>query len=126
MRAVVEEHPDAAVGELVAKTVLVGVVHPLAHPDKLLMPGQGSRVSVRWWGRERGEQSRHPPLSSPLGGQAVFGVPFGVPKAAPVPLCPLPAGLPGGMQERQVRRSRTADSMMAEAVMQSSKAAEGR
>lgn len=48
MRAVVEEDPNAVVGELVAKAILVGVVHPLAHPNKLLMSGQGSRVSLRW------------------------------------------------------------------------------
>lgn len=33
-----------------------------------------------------------------------------------------PTSLPGGMEERQARRSLTADSMMAEAVTQSSKA----
>lgn len=44
----------------------------------------------------------------------------------PVPSQSSPTGLPRGMEERQVRRSWTADSMMAEAVMQSSKAAERR
>lgn len=40
----------------------------------------------------------------------------------PIPSQSSPTSLPGGMEERQVRRSRTADSVMAEAVMQSSKA----
>lgn len=72
MRAVVEEDPNAAVGELVAKAILVGVIHPLAHPDKVLMAGQGSWVFLRWW---RGEGvsragSRPLPTSPPQGGEA--------------------------------------------------------
>lgn len=63
MRAIVEEDPDAAVGELVAKAVLVGIIHPLAHPDKVLVAGQGSWVSLRCWRREEVSGTASQPLS---------------------------------------------------------------
>lgn len=146
MRAVVEEDPNAAVGELIAKAILVGVIHPLAHPDKVLMAGQGSWVFLRW-GREDSvsRAGRQPLPTSPLQegadpprpqwALAAFKVPqiAAVPSShvegdtqRPAPSQSSPTGLPGGMEERQVRRSQTADSMMAEAVMQSSKATERR
>lgn len=34
MSAFVEEDSDILIGKLVAKTIFVGVVHPLGHPDK--------------------------------------------------------------------------------------------
>lgn len=70
MRAIVEEDPNAAVGELVAKAILVGVIHPLAHPDKVLMAGQGSRVFLRWWRGEGVSRASSQPLptSPPQGG----------------------------------------------------------
>lgn len=46
MRSLVEEHAHALVGELVAKAVLVGVVHPFGHPQKGLGPGQAGGVPV--------------------------------------------------------------------------------
>jgi len=69
VRAIVEEDPDAAVGELVAKAILVGVIHPLAHPDKVLVAGQGSWVFLRWW-REEGvsRAGRQPLPTSPAQG----------------------------------------------------------
>lgn len=44
MRSLVEEHTHALVGELVAKAILVGVVHPFGDPQKGLGPGQTGRV----------------------------------------------------------------------------------
>lgn len=63
VRAVVEEDPNAAVGELVAKAILVGIIHPLAHPDKVLMAGQGSWVFLRCWRREDVSSGASQPLS---------------------------------------------------------------
>lgn len=45
MRSLVEEHTDALVGELVAKAVFVGVVHPFCHPQEGLGLGQRGGVS---------------------------------------------------------------------------------
>lgn len=141
MRAIVEEDPNAAVGELVAKAILVGIIHPLAHPDKVLVAGQGSWVFLRCWRRE--EVSSQPARLShlPRGNRSLqqalapFRVLFVSQVAAipssqgeghaqpPIPSQSSPTSLPGGMEERQALRSRTADSMMAEAVTKSSKAA---
>lgn len=63
VRAIVEEDPNAAVGELVAKAILVGIIHPLAHPDKVLMAGQGSWVFLRCWRREGVSSAASQPLS---------------------------------------------------------------
>lgn len=72
VRAVVEEDPNAAVGELVAKTILVGIIHPLAHPDKVLMVGQGSWVFLRCWRREEVSSTASPCLSHlPRGNRAL-------------------------------------------------------
>lgn len=72
VRAIVEEHPDAAVGELVAKAVLVGIIHPLAHPHKVLMAGQGSWVFLRCWRREEVSRAASQPLSlSPPQGEQI-------------------------------------------------------
>lgn len=88
MCAVVEEDPDAAVGELVAKAILVGVIHPLAHPDKVLMAGQGSRVFFRWWKNRLSRAGGQPlPTSPPQEGlpqQALTAVK--VPHIAAMPL----------------------------------------
>lgn len=142
--AIVEEDSNAAVGELVAKAILVGVIHPLAHPDKVLMAGEGSWVFLHWWRGEGVSRAGSQPLptSPPQRGAdplqralAAFNVHqrAAMPSSHregdaqhPVPSQSSPTGLPGGMEERQVCRSRTADSIMAEAVMQSSKAAERR
>lgn len=68
MRAIVEEDPNAAVGELVAKAILVGIIHPLAHPDKVLVAGQGSWVFLRCWRREEVSSQPAPVcLTSPGG-----------------------------------------------------------
>lgn len=48
MRSLIEEHTDALVGELVSKTVLVGVVDPFCDPKEGLRPGQAGRVSSSW------------------------------------------------------------------------------
>lgn len=56
VRSLVEEHTDVLVGELVAKTIFVGVVDPFSHPEEGLWPGQTRWVSGGWreeWTRVR-------------------------------------------------------------------------
>lgn len=48
MSSIIEEDTNAVVGELVTKSVLVGIIHPLAHPNKMFMASQGSRVRLGW------------------------------------------------------------------------------
>lgn len=48
MRSLIEEHTNALVGELVSKTILVGVVDPFCDPKEGLRPGQAGRVSGSW------------------------------------------------------------------------------
>lgn len=72
VRAIVEEDPNAAVGELVAKAILVGIIHPLAHPHKVLMAGQGSWVFLCCWRREEVSSAASQPLSiSPPQGEQI-------------------------------------------------------
>lgn len=44
--SLVEQHADALVRELIAKTVFVRVVHPFGHPQEGQRSGQARRVSV--------------------------------------------------------------------------------
>lgn len=46
--SIIEEDSNAAVGELIAEAVFVGVVHPFAHPNKVFMTCQGSRIALSW------------------------------------------------------------------------------
>lgn len=47
-RALIEEHADALVRELVAETIFIRVVDPLGHPQEGLGAGQTRRVSSGW------------------------------------------------------------------------------
>lgn len=48
VRSLIEEHADALVRELVAKTIFVGVVDPFSHPQEGLWPRQAGWVFSGW------------------------------------------------------------------------------
>lgn len=50
MGSIIEEDANAAVGKLIAEAILVGIVHPFAYPNKVLMASQGSRITLSWEG----------------------------------------------------------------------------
>lgn len=131
--AVVEEDADSTVRELVAEAVLVGIVHPLAHPHEGLVLGQGRRVPLGCR-EERGGGERGPAEPG-----TVLPVEAGEPQPSLCPggtwhrLKPIPGHatpgpspalpVPGGMEERQLVRSLTVDSTSTEAGTQSLRAA---